>query len=213
MNHERIRRPLVTALKLVATLFVVAILVLTVAHAFPVLVGAEGSYVVTSGSMSPAIQTGDVIFVYETAPASLETGDIVAFDASPGDDDIVTHRIIDVVENENGMGYVTKGDANENPDPGVVRPGQVIGTVQTPFGVPARVPMLGHFLLFAGSREGIIVMVFVPVGLLIASELFTLGRALFASPTGTDEADPTPGDASATERSESVSDETTMEDD
>lgn len=69
--------------------------------------------VVGSGSMSPSIQTGDVIVVAKIDTDDLNIGDIIQYMA---DGYTVTHRIVDVMETENGRLFVTKGDANELPD-------------------------------------------------------------------------------------------------
>ena len=53
-------------------------------------------YVVLSGSMEPAYQTGSVIYVKEADTDGLEAGDVITFYLN--EDTIATHRIIEVVE-------------------------------------------------------------------------------------------------------------------
>jgi signal peptidase len=76
--------------------------------------------VVLSGSMSPAIRTGDLIVdsrVNAAQAASLGVGQIATFATAPGSTTYITHRIIRVVHGADGaVGYVTKGDANPSAD-------------------------------------------------------------------------------------------------
>ncbi|MEM2191933.1 MAG: signal peptidase I [Archaeoglobaceae archaeon] len=81
--------------------------------------------VIGSGSMSPSIETGDVIIVLKTNPDNLNIGDVIQYMA---DGYTVTHRIIDIYDTENGRFFITKGDANEIPDD-PVSADRVIGKV------------------------------------------------------------------------------------
>lgn len=164
-------------LNVLGVLLLVLMLLPFIAYAVPGTVGAEESYIVNSGSMEPAIQTGDVIFVYDTNPRTLEEGQIIAYNVDGDRHDVTTHRVHEVVEQEGQLAYTTKGDANEEPDQYQVRPGDVIGYVPQKYGTTARIPMFGHVLLFAQTKTGIITLVFVPAGLLVLTELWSLYRA------------------------------------
>lgn len=170
--------PKLTRNSVLNTVGVVVLLVLLapfVMYAVPQTIGAAESYVVMSGSMSPTVQTGDVIFVYEREPSTIETGDVITYSLNDRQREVTTHRVVDIVRNDQGQRlFVTKGDANEDPDPYRVSPGDVIGVMPTWNGIPARVPFLGHALLFAQSKEGIALLVFVPAGLLVVTEIWSL---------------------------------------
>ncbi|MEF8819731.1 MAG: signal peptidase I [Haloferacaceae archaeon] len=156
---------------------VVVLLVLVspvVAYAVPQTIGASESYVVLSGSMEPALQTGGVIYVYERSPEKIEEGDIITFNVEGARTDVTTHRVVDTVQRDGTRMFVTKGDANEDRDPVPVPPDAVIGVVPEQFGILAHVPFVGHLLLFAQSQQGIILLVFVPAGLLVVTELWSL---------------------------------------
>ncbi len=158
---------------------VVVLLVLispVVAYAVPQTIGASESYVVLSGSMEPALQTGGVIYVYERSPENIEEGDIITFNVEGARTDVTTHRVVDTVQRDGTRMFVTKGDANEDRDPVPVPPDAVIGVVPERFGILAHVPFVGHLLLFAQSQQGIILLVFVPAGLLVVTELWSLYR-------------------------------------
>jgi signal peptidase len=67
--------------------------------------------VIASGSMSPALEVGDIIIVQKVASTSIAVGDIIVFD-SP--EEIRTiHRVSQIQTLPNGtMQFKTKGDAN-----------------------------------------------------------------------------------------------------
>lgn len=170
---------------LVGVLILLALVAPFVVYAVPQLIGASESYVVRSGSMEPTIQTGGVIFVYETDPATIEEGDIIAYNLQGPETQVTTHRVAEVTR-DNGLQFRTKGDANEDLDQYTVPPDAVIGTVPIvarsvtiPFvgyfaEYPLQIPYLGQVLLFAGTRWGIFFLVMVPAGLLIVTETYTL---------------------------------------
>jgi signal peptidase len=84
---------------------------------------------VVSGSMAPAIRTGDLAYEDRLVPSSashLRQGDIITFRVGGGRQTI-THRIHEVLSIRGGTAYQTKGDANNAVDTAVVLPGQVVG--------------------------------------------------------------------------------------
>jgi len=75
--------------------------------------------VVLSGSMSPTIKTGDLIFEDQLTALQaqhLRVGQIVTFADPPGSQTTVTHRIVEVLHRGGRVFYVTKGDANPSRD-------------------------------------------------------------------------------------------------
>src|SRR5437868_2450342 len=71
---------------------------------------------VLSGSMTPAYPVGSVLFVKPLSPAAVDVGDIITFRTGAGDGTPVSHRVVSVERSSNGLAFVTKGDANEEPD-------------------------------------------------------------------------------------------------
>ncbi|WP_152042422.1 signal peptidase I [Salinigranum salinum] len=184
-----------TVLNTLGVVLLIALVAPFAMYAAPQTIGATESYVVMSGSMEPAIQTGDVIFVYDRDPSTIEEGDVITYNLDGQRTEVTTHRVVDIVENEEGQRvFVTKGDANEDPDPYRVPSDAVIGVMPTD-GIPARVPFLGHALLFAQSKLGIALLVFVPAGLLVITELWDLYKhATSGGDDGTEETDAEPTD-------------------
>lgn len=94
----------------------------------PKIWGGYSLFVVESGSMEPTLTVDSVIITKEPKDVGgLETGDIVTFYTGTGY--VVTHRIIEIVEDENNsVLYRTKGDNPVNsPDEELLEPERVIG--------------------------------------------------------------------------------------
>lgn len=155
----------------------VAAVVPFVAVAVPQTVGADHSYVVTSGSMNPAIPAGSVVFVRSGSIETITEGDVITFTAgvgrsSTGEEERITHRVTDVVEEDGQLQFRTKGDANDAHDPSLVPARHVIGRVTF------HVPYLGYVIERASTDTGILALIVVPALLLAVTELWSLGRAL-----------------------------------
>lgn len=127
------------------------------------------SLIVRSGSMEPAVSTGDLVVVRpEAAPYSV--GDVIAFRGQKEVDLITTHRVAEIVQGEEGLRYITKGDANEESDEVFVMPEQVLGSVKLVL------PWVGKVLAFGKTKTGFISFVIIPALAVIMSEAFTLLR-------------------------------------
>jgi len=125
-------------------------------------------YIVLSGSMSPEFDTGSIAFVKETLPDQLVVGDIITFRSQSGSDSLTTHRIVEVNRDE-GLRFVTRGDANNVNDPNMVLAENVVGRVT------GSIPYVGYVMSFVQTRQGLILLIFVPGVLII---LFELGKIM-----------------------------------
>jgi signal peptidase len=82
---------------------------------------------VTGMSMSPTLETGDIVITREIPAEAVQVGDIIRFRDEEARSYVV-HRVL-VIESEGGrMRFITQGDGNNAPDP-PVRPGQLEGKV------------------------------------------------------------------------------------
>lgn len=86
--------------------------VLWVAHAL----GLVQPLIVVSGSMSPEIRAGDLLFATPTPAAEVEVGEVATLSSSLADK-LVTHRVISATELDGQITFEMKGDANDGPDP------------------------------------------------------------------------------------------------
>lgn len=70
-----------------------------------------------TGSMSPLIKARDVVVTVPFAVEDVKVGDIITYRILTDDHRLQTHRVIDVVDNQDGTKALrTKGDANSGPD-------------------------------------------------------------------------------------------------
>ena len=86
-------------------------------------------FIVLSGSMTPVIDTGDLVIdqgVSPTQAAHLRVGQIITFHRGTGATPI-THRIVVVTPAGGTVAYTTKGDANNAADLVPVGPSQIVG--------------------------------------------------------------------------------------
>ncbi|SIS17789.1 signal peptidase I [Natronorubrum thiooxidans] len=112
----------------IGLLLLIALVVPFVIYAVPGVIGAQYSFVVLSGSMSPAIDPGDVVIVADRAPATIETNDVITFTRGT-EETPVTHRVVGVEASETGVAFETRGDANSNVDASPVPGANVLGVV------------------------------------------------------------------------------------
>ncbi len=93
-------------------------------------------FTVKTGSMVPTLPIGCYIVVKEADdPTAIAQGTITTFRFEDGT--IVTHRIIEVLETDEGTRYRTKGDNPDNdPDAELLSPDRVIGTLQLTIRLP-----------------------------------------------------------------------------
>jgi signal peptidase len=141
-----------------------------VVQAVPGIVGADASYVVLSGSMEPEISSGDAVIVNSVDPADIESGDVITFVRSD-ESTPVTHRVVEVVETEDGLAFQTKGDANDDPDPALVPAENVTGEVWVVL------PYVGYVVMFANTPRGMALLVGLPVVAFVVSELYAFTRS------------------------------------
>jgi signal peptidase len=89
--------------------------------------------IVLSGSMAPAINTGDLVIDNSLGAADaggLQAGQIISFRPS-ATAKVITHRIAQVTSVGGAVAYVTKGDANNAADTTPVAPSQIVGVYNT----------------------------------------------------------------------------------
>jgi signal peptidase len=124
--------------------------------------------IVRSGSMSPTIPTGSIVFYTKIASAKVKVGDVIAF-SKPGDPtEKVTHRVYQIGHSATGEYFTTKGDANGTPDDWRV---PAVGT-----GWIARfhVPAIGYALVDLQSTLARLLLLVIPAILLGAITLYEI---------------------------------------
>ncbi len=160
------------------TFVLVPLIAFTLISSKSSLIGGFQSFVVLTGSMSPLIPTGSV--VYSKKSEQYLPGDIITFKRG---DINVTHRIVEVVDEKGNkispfispmpgenktqkIFYKTKGDANNAVDPESVSAEKIIGKTEFHF------PYVGRFIYFLRSLPGFMLFVILPTLIFIAFELW-----------------------------------------
>jgi signal peptidase I len=145
------------------------LLAVLLAAALPLAVGGS-SMVVRSGSMSPAIDTGDVVVVRPIAPTDAAIGDIVTFKDPDGSGRLLVHRVRALSRSRDEVEVITQGDANSTQEHWKVPPDGTIGSVAY------RLPMLGFAVSRINSPAGRVGLLIVPALLLAFSLLSQIWR-------------------------------------
>lgn len=83
--------------------------------------GAYRTLTVLTGSMRPSMPPGSLVVVVPVDPSELAAGDVVTFEAPTPQRQVVTHRIVEIVEPGAHPVIRTQGDANPAPDPWAAR--------------------------------------------------------------------------------------------
>ena len=87
--------------------------------------------VIYSGSMSPALEVGDIALVQKVNTSTIKTGDIIQFIRN---NVTVLHRVVQITENKEQTLYITQGDANKQPDTDPVTANHILG--KSVFAIP-----------------------------------------------------------------------------
>ena len=124
-------------------------------------------FIVLSGSMEPAIQTGDLIVTRSVAPEKIQVGDVISFREE--ENVVVSHRVTEI-DHEGGLSFLTKGDANVGTDPGKVEPEQIEGLFKW------RVAGVGRFAIFLQTPVGMLIFIVAPLFLFILYTLLSRNR-------------------------------------
>ena len=139
----------VLALLLAANVYVIAARAVT-GEPQPTVFGFSAAVVVT-GSMSPAIEPGDLVVCCRSEDYAV--GDVITFRSGAS---LVTHRIV----GDTPDGFTTKGDANNVADADPVPRGAVVGKVVF------TVPKLGIFIEKLRTPLGMTVLVLIGFALI-----------------------------------------------
>jgi len=121
------------------------------------LLPGHNMYVVSSESMKPTINIGDIIVtraLTDETISSLASGDIITFDHGKN---TVTHRLLDI----DGEKLTTKGDAAEESDAWTITLSEVKDVYLF------RIPFVGYIPQLAKEKFGWFLMIVLPAALLV----------------------------------------------
>ncbi len=158
-----------------AVIFVVCLALLAIVMVTPKTEGARviniAGYSILSvltNSMEDEYNVGDLILIKKTDASELEVKDVITF-YSPDpaiEGAIVTHRIIDITEENGQKKFETKGDNSPAADSYKVSESDVIGSVQ------GKIPFVGKATTFMQTNKiAFFAIIILPMLVIIASEI------------------------------------------
>lgn len=102
--------------------------------------------IVESGSMSPYAEVGDYLIIKKINPEKIKQNDVITF-VSNGI--LVTHRIKEIINENNYIKFTTQGDSNNISDDEQLDENNVVGKSV------AVIPNIGSVIKFISSKIGL----------------------------------------------------------
>lgn len=131
--------------------------------------GGYKPQVVKSGSMSPMLERGSLVFVKPTPATELRVGQVITFqNPIKGGKELVTHRVVAIDVKNGKRVFATRGDANDSRDPWKAEIDEQAGVLA------AHVPHIGELSFIAHSRNGYIALFVIPVFLIAGMALWKI---------------------------------------
>lgn len=110
--------------------------------------------IITSSSMEPTINYGDVVVIKECKEKDLQTGDVITFRQNQ---EVITHRILKIEENPQNAEktYITKGDNNNIEDTEKITYSKIQGKCVL------TIPYLGKAILVLDNKIIILIIILI----------------------------------------------------
>ena len=129
-------------------------------------IGGTLPLIVLTDSMYPEIESGDLIICHTAEAKDIKVNDIISFfDPAGNGTSIVTHRVIEIVEENGEIFFRTRGDYNNTEDKELVPAENLVGVYKT------RIAGAGHIAMFMQSTAGLIICVVLPIILLVGYDI------------------------------------------
>jgi len=110
------------------------------------------AYIIKTDSMEPSINKGDVVITKRTKEEKLKVGDVITFKQKEA---VITHRIVNIENYEQGNRYITKGDNNNIEDSQKISYENIEGKCVI------AIPYLGNFMGFLENRIVFLVIILI----------------------------------------------------
>ena len=130
-------------------------------------IGGTMPLIVLTDSMHPDIKSGDIIICKEIDAEDIEVGDVISFyDPDGNGTSVVTHKVIEIIEDGDKLAFRTKGTNNNTEDKLPVPADKVIAEY-----TGIRIPVAGNVAIFMQSTAGLIICVIVPIVLFVGYDV------------------------------------------
>ena len=129
-------------------------------------IGGTFPLIVLTDSMYPDIKSGDLIICNTAEAEDVKVNDVISFfDPAGNGTSIVTHRVIEIVEEDGEILFRTRGDNNNTEDKELVPAENLVGVYKM------RIAGAGHIAMFMQSTAGLIICVVLPIILLVGYDI------------------------------------------
>ena len=136
--------------------------------------------IVLTDSMYPEIKSGDLIICKAVEADEIETNDVISFyDPAGNGTSVVTHTVIEIIEDNGVRSFRTKGINNNTEDRVLVPEGNVIAEY-----TGIRIPGAGNLAIFMQTTTGLLVCVVLPIILLVGYDI--IRRKMYERTKGSD---------------------------
>lgn len=171
---EAFRQRLLTIIGTVLCIILIPVLIINVTLIVKSYVNTDkvptlGGYcplIVLTDSMLPEIASGDLIICQQLDPAEVQVGDVIAFfDPAGNGSSVVTHRVVEIVEENGTVKWRTRGDNNNTEDKVLVPTDNLVGIYRS------RIAGAGNVAMFLQTTPGLIVCVVCPLLLLVGYDV------------------------------------------
>ena len=133
-------------------------------------IGGNIPLIVLTGSMEDTIKKGDLIICKKIDAKDVKEGDVISFfDPEGNGSSVVTHRVnkIETDEKTGKLSFRVQGDNNNLEDRLSVPEENLVGVWKG-----TRIGLLGYVVVFTQSTWGLIVCIFLPIGLFVGVEVW-----------------------------------------
>ncbi len=170
MNKKKVISIVKKVLVSIVSVFAVIMMVFTIISATTFnnsdrkIFGYQVLTVLSDSMKATDFESGDIIFIKEVDPKTLQEGDIITYQSLNNDNfgEIVTHKIRRLENDAEGNpGFVTYGTTTGVDDEKIVVYSQIIGKYQ------GKIPKVGYFFTFLKTPPGYIICIFLPFLILI----------------------------------------------
>ena len=122
--------------------------------------------VVMTDSMYPEIHSGDLIICQVKDAEEVQVRDVISFfDPAGNGTSVVTHRVIEIKNEDGRIAFITQGDANNTADDRPVPAEKLVGVYHT------RIAGVGNVIMFMQTTQGLLLCVVLPIVLLMGYDM------------------------------------------
>lgn len=136
--------------------------------------------IVLTDSMYPDIKSGDLIICKTVDADDVEIGDVISFyDPAGNGTSVVTHKVVEIIDENGKISFKTKGVNNNTEDRLPVPEEKLIAEY-----TGIRIPGAGNLAIFMQSTAGLIICVVLPIILFVGYDV--IRRRMYEKSHGQD---------------------------